>query len=115
MDTIVIFVLQLTFVMVIVPIYVLLGFIIYKIYYYENQISNSNEFRDIKKLISVINEGKTNNLGQIATKVAQTAGSRIVNAFFNLPIDSEAYEQTINHMCNELMGVVGDLFATNQN
>lgn len=122
MDAASLLVIQISSFFLVIPIYIALFFIIYKIYYYEHLISNTNEFKNIKHLISRLNEPRGCDLSEItelAILVAKSAGEKLFNVFLkskNTPQKNECNQgrnsqQKANETIEKLCGFVCATFC----
>ncbi len=89
MDGVSLLLVQISMLFLLIPIYIAVSFIIYKIYYYEQLISSTDEFKNVKRFISRLNEPRKDRsrdlseITELAILVAKSAGEKLFNVFVN--------------------------------
>lgn len=112
MDGVGLLLIQISVLFLLIPIYAVLFFIVYKIYTYEHLITNTEDFKNIKRFISHINAPKkerTHDLSEfteLAVLIAKSAGGKLFKM-----ISGESAEKQCNKKPTNLTNVTN---LTNQ-
>lgn len=128
MDGVGLLLIQISLIFLLIPIYAALCFIVYKIYAYEQLISNTEDFKNIKRFISRINAPKTERnrdlgeLTELAVLVAKSAGGKLFKLFSGETPENNSgktnpqtistklnkVDETIEKLCSFVCGAVFD-------